>query len=192
MNVRAATIVLVLVLVDATAGPAQVKNYKAPGSLESTRDLECVASARLDSKYTPADLYAAMGRCVQQNRYDPAVFLYALAGVYGRYDTLRVADKTAHQAIAVLQMQTAAVFSPTKEAAFKKALQATLGSPDGLATTCKEIVRIGPPGYHPRYMIQHGMGAFRADGPAADLVEGFDAPAAWKRSLDTYLHCPGL
>jgi len=36
------------------------------------------------------------------------------------------------------------------------------------------------------------MGAFLKSGPADGLVKNFDAKAAWKQALDTYLHCPGL
>jgi hypothetical protein len=110
--------------------------------------------------------------------------------VYGRYDTLRVADKTAHQAVTVLQMQMFSSMSKEKAAAFRKGLQDSLGVPASLAVVCGDIARIGPPGYHPRYMIQHGMGAFQKGEPSDGLVAGFDAPAAWKQSLDSYLHCP--
>jgi hypothetical protein len=193
--VRPNTVIIVSALaLLAAAGElaAQTKNYEAPGNLESTNDVGCVGPARLQNKYTPPDLYRALGRCLQQEKYREAAFLFALAGVYGRYDTQRVADRTAHQAIAVLRMQTFAPLSKDKEDGFKKTLQESLGSPGGLAAACREITRIGPPDYHPRYMIQHGMGAFLKDGPSDGLVTGFDAPAAWKRSLESFLHCPGL
>ena len=175
---------------------AQVTNYEAPGNLESTHDVGCVGSEKLQSKYTPADLYRAAELCVRRATYREAAFLYAMAGVYGRYDTLRVADKTAHQALTVLQMQAFGALGQGPQEAFKTAIKESLGSPAGLAAACKEIQRIGPPAYHPRYMIQHGMGAFTKDGATKDgstkdgLVTPFDASAAWKRSLDTYLHCP--
>jgi hypothetical protein len=56
---------------------------------------------------------------------------------------------------------------------------------------CKEVERIGPPAYFPRYMIQHGMGAFLNNGSGDGLVKDFDAKAAWQESLAGYLHCSG-
>ena len=172
---------------------AQVKSHEAPGNLESTHDVGCVGSDRLQPSYTPADLYRATSQCVRRAEYRDAVFLFAMAGVYGRYDTLRVADKSAHQAVTVLQMQALGPLPQERREAFGTVVQQTLGSPDGLASVCKELRRIGPPRYHPRYMIQHGMGAFLTDGTTPDgLVTPFDGVAAWKRALDTFLHCPSL
>jgi hypothetical protein len=188
-----ARIVAALTLLAASAaGAAEVRNHEASGNLESTHDLGCVGSTRLSPTHTPPDLYRALEQCVQRDAYEEATFLFALAGVYGRFDTLRVADRSAHQAVTVLVMQTFGAVGESKTAAFRKRLQESLGSPAGLASTCAEIRRIGPPGYHPRYMIQHGMGAFVKSGSSDGLVPGFDAASAWKSSLDGYLHCPGI
>ncbi len=170
----------------------QFKNYEAPGNLESKNDLGCVGAEKLGNRYTPADLYKAVSKCVESSKYKEGVFLFALAGVYGRFDSLRVEDKTAHQAVTVLLMQALGSQDKNKQAAFKEGLNKTLGTPEGLAAACKDIVRIGPPDYFPRYMIQHGMDAFLKSGSGNGLVIGFDERAAWKQSLDTYLHCPGL
>jgi hypothetical protein len=146
----------------------------------------------MENKYTPTDLYKAVSKCAQAGKYKDGAFLFAVAGVYGRFDTLRVMDKTAHQAVTVARMQALSTLNEDKQAAFKDSLNKTLGNPEGLAAACKDIVRIGPPNYYPRYMIQHGMGAFLKSGSGDGLVKDFDAKAAWKQSLDTYLHCPGL
>lgn len=169
----------------------QIKNYEAPGNLESKYDLGCVAAEKLENKYTPTDLYKAVSKCAQTAKYKDGAFLFAVAGVYGRFDTLRVTDKSAHQAVTVAQMQALSILDKDKQTAFKDSLNKTLGNPEGLAATCKEIVRIGPPNYYPRYMIQHGMGAFLKSDAGDGLVKDFDTKAAWKQSLDTYLHCPG-
>ena len=188
-----ARIVVALVLLVASAArAADVRNHEAPGNLESTHDLGCVGSARLSPTHTPPDLYRALEKCVQRDAYEEATFLFALAGVYGRFDTLRVADRSAHQAVTVLVMQTFGSMGEPKTTTFRGRLQESLGSPTGLVATCTEIRRIGPPSYHPRYMIQHGMGAFVKSGSGDGLVSGFDAGSAWKASLDGYLHCPGL
>lgn len=176
---------------DNTALP-QVKNYQAPGNLESKHEVGCVGPGKLSNEYTPADLYRALSKCVESSQYKEGVLLFALAGVYGRFDSLRVEDKTAHQAVAVLTMQALGSQGKKKQAAFQEILKKTLGNREGLAATCKDIVQLGPPNYYPRYMIQHGMGAFSKSGSGDGLVKDFDTKSAWKRSLDTYLHCPGL
>lgn len=170
----------------------RIRNYEAPGNLESKNDLGCIGADKVENKYTPTDLYKAVSKCANTGMYKEGAFLFAVAGVYGRFDTLRVEDKSAHQAIAVARMQALSTLDKGKQTAFQEKLKATLGNPEGLAAVCKEIVRIGPPNYFPRYMIQHGMGAFLKSGGGDGLAKDFNAKAAWKQSLDSYLHCPGL
>lgn len=169
---------------------AETRNYEAPGNLESTYDIGCPDASKLSNKYTPADLYRAVSKCAEQGAHKEGAFLFALAGVYGRYDTFRVADATAHQAVTVLLMQAFARLSKEKKIALKDGIKNALGNAEGRAAMCKDVVRIGPPNYYPRYMIQHGMDAFLKKGPSDGLVKDFDAEAAWQKSLDTYLHCP--
>lgn len=169
-----------------------IRNYEAPGNLESKHGIGCVGADKVENKYTPTDLYRAMSKCAGAGMYKEGSFLFAVAGVYGRFDTLRVVDKSAHQAVAVARMQALSTLDKDKQTAFKESLNKTLGNTAGLAAACKKIVRIGPPTYFPRYMIQHGMGAFLQRGDGGGLAKDFNAKAAWKQSLDTYLHCPGL
>ena len=73
--------VIALALLGASAaGAADVGDHEAPGNLESTHDLGCVGAARLSSAHTPPDLYRALEKCVQQETYDDATLLFALAG----------------------------------------------------------------------------------------------------------------
>ena len=164
-----------------------IQNYEAQGNLISENNLGCVGPEKLSNKYTPADLYKATAKCINQNNNEKAVFLFALAGVYGRFDTLRVADETAHQAVTVLLMETFGSLDEHKKDTFKKVLMNTFKE---RVILCKKIVLIGPPDYYPIYMIQHGMGAFLGRKANSDIVANFDVQAAWKKSLDTYLHCP--
>jgi hypothetical protein len=171
---------------------AEFKNYQSPGSLESKYDIGCVGSEKLENKYTPADLFKAFIKCTEQEKYKEGTFLFVLAGVYGRFDTFRVADQTAHQAVTVLRMQAFEAMEKSKKSSFMDTTKKTLGTPEILGEICKDIQRIGPPNYYPRYMIQHGMGAFTKSGATNDLLPDFDPATGWKKSLDTYLHCPGL
>jgi hypothetical protein len=71
---------------------------------------------------------------------------------------------------------------------FKSAAQVHLsaGSSD-LSRICKEIKKMGPPAYHPTYMIQHGMASLA--GADDGIKQDFDSGEAWAESLKNYLHC---
>jgi len=199
-GIRFLSTVIVIVIVtasvacnSATAEPPQrpqVVNHAAPGNLESNHDLGCIGGEQIENRYTPTDLYKSVAVCVRAGRYREADLLFAVAGVYGRFDTLRVSDKSAHQATQVALMQALAPLDEARKTAFRESLPKLFGDPQGLASSCREIERTGPPNYFPRYMIQHGMGAFLPAVPGNGLVENFDPKAAWKQSLDSYLHCP--
>jgi len=173
---------------------AEFRNYETPGNLESKHDLGCVESDQLNNQHTPADLFRALKKCLAEKKYQPGAFLFAIGGVYGRFDTLRVADQTAHQGVTVLRMQALSIFEkdPDVKSQFTSELKKTLGTPDSLKNVCQEIQRIGPPQYFPRYLIQHGMDAFNPQPNTDGLVSSFDAKVAWKKALDSYLHCPNL
>ena len=174
--------------VDPGAQPT-IHNHEAPGNLESKYDLDCIAASQVKNQYTPTDLYQAMAKCITDGKYQDGAFLFALAGVYGRFDILRVEDSTAHQAITVALMQALGPLDQDKRTAFQEGIK-TAFLPENLAAMCKKVERIGPPGYFPRYMIQHGMNAFYNNDGGDGLVKDFDAKAAWQQSLTSYLHCP--
>ena len=171
------------------ASRPQIKNYEALGNVESKHEPGCIGTANLSNKFTPVDLYRAVVVCAKQGKNKDGALLFGLAGAYGRFDTLRVSDNSAHQAVSVLKMILSGM-APDQQNAFQEAVSKTFGSPDGLAAACKEIKRIGPPNYYPEYMIQHGLDAFIKSGSDDGLVKDFNAQAAWKESLDSYLHCP--
>lgn len=171
---------------------SQVKNYESSGNLEPTNKIGCVATEKLSNKFTPVDLYKSVSVCIDQGKYKEGAIIFALAGVYGRYDTLRVSDKTAHQAVSVLMMQQLGNMPLDQQSKLQTSLTETLGNPTNLDAVCKKFVRVGPPEYVPRYMIQHGMGAFTRSQQDNGLVANFNASAAWKQSLDGYLHCKDL
>lgn len=176
----------------ATATQSQITIIEAPGNLESTQDIGCAPISDLKDTYTPPDLYNGMMECINQDNYSSAIFFFALAGVYGNYDTLRVTDTTAHAAISVLTQQSLSSLDNAQKDALSQEAQNTLGNPDKLPMVCNEILRIGAPQYYPSYMIQHGMNAITGSNPEDALVKDFDSTAAWKKSLDAYLNCPNL
>lgn len=148
----------------------------------------CPEPATITNTHTPPDLYRDMAACIERGAYDTAVLFFGLAGVYGRIDTYRVVDYTAHQVIEVLQLQMLDPLTDAQKERFLETLTAKneKGSPAHQAV-CAWMQSVGPPAYHPAYMIQHGMKAFAAD--ATPLKENFDAAAAWAEALLTYVHC---
>lgn len=166
-----------------------VVNHQAPGNLESTQALSCAVANDLKNTYTPPDLYRGMVSCINQGDYSSAVYFFALAGTYTYYDSLRVADTTAHQAHTVLLQNSLASLDDAHKDALRRALQSSLGNREKLPAVCRRIAHVGAPRYYPRYMLQHGMGAFL--GTSGDgLVKPFDSEAAWKRAMRGYLRCP--
>ena len=170
---------------------AQTTNYEAPGNLQARTDLGCLKIEALRNTYTAADLYRSNASCVKQDDLESAVYSSALAGVYGRYDSMRVADQSAHQAQTVLRLNFANSLTEEQKKQFMGRLSATASDPSSLAKLCGRIREVGPPNYQPTYMIQHGMGAFTG-AKGNGLVSNFDSAAAWEKALDTYLHCPKL
>jgi hypothetical protein len=184
--------VLTLFLCAGSGSWAQVTNYTTEGNLEPTHNIGCAEPSKITNEHTPADLYLGLGQCLEEGNLEGGVLLFALAGVYGRYDTLRVSDRSAHQATTVLRMTYLDSADESTRTKFGEILKETLGSPDGLASICSQVRRIGAPAYSPRYMIQHGMGVITGNSTKDGLVVDFEPESAWEKSLDTYLHCPGV
>lgn len=168
---------------------AQAVHVVTAGNLQAHASMACINLAGATSSLTPADIYPGVGACASNGDFENAVALYALAGAYGRFDGLRVADQTARDAPRVLQLAT---FNSLAPAALEKLIgeaNRQMKDPARLAQICRSIGRVGKPNYLPAYMIQHGMAAF--NGIEGDgLVADFNADAAWKATVDDYLHCP--
>lgn len=173
-----------------TPGAGSIVNREAAGNLAATRPaLGCIEAARVESSMNPADLYASMEACARADRPQDALLLFGLAGVYGRFDTLRVADRSAHQGIQIIHRRHVDAVPPAQWAPVQELLRQTTSTPAELARFCARVRGIGHPTYHPAYMIQHGMGAFLGQG-GDPLVPSFDPAAGWESALDSYLHCP--
>jgi hypothetical protein len=170
--------------------PSGIVNHEATGNIAPTRPpMGCIEPSRVETSMNPADLYASMEACAVADRPDDALFLFAVAGVYARFDTLRVADRSAHGGAHVLNRRHVNAVPPAQWAPIQQRLGRTSSDPAELAPFCARVRAAGPPTYHPAYLIQHGMGAVLGQG-GDPLVAGFDAPAAWESALDSYLHCP--
>lgn len=152
--------------------------------------VSCLDKSKLSSKPNPSDLWKSIASCISSESYDEAVFMYAMAGTFGRFDTLRVADKSAHQATKVLPMLAFGTLQKDKVAAFQARVQQILGNDSIRATYCAEIESFGPPNYFPSYMLQHGLGATSDSNNSQPFVVPFDPKAAWPKAVKEYLQCP--
>jgi len=152
--------------------------------------VSCLDKSKLSSKLNPFDLWKSIASCISSEQYDEAVFIYAMTGAFGRFDTLRVADKSAHQATKVLPMLTFGTLQKDKVAAFQARVQQTLGNDSIRATYCTEIESFGPPDYFPSYMLQHGLGAISGANDSQPFVVPFDPKSAWPQAVKEYLQCP--
>lgn len=165
-------------------------NYRVEGSLASTRTIGCIALAQAQNTFTPPDLYRGTLACITQNNPEAAVGLFALAGLYGRFDAERVADTSAGQAKSVLIMNTFAAVSAEQKTQFGEAFQRVTGDPQQLAALCAAVQKIGLPDYYPAYMVLHGIKAFTGNPQDATLRKDFEPAKTWSRLQTAYLHCP--
>jgi hypothetical protein len=153
--------------------------------------LACITQDKLTNKFSPLELWKNIAICIDQEKYDAGVFMYALAGVYGRFDIQRVADQSAHQASKVLPMMVFDSGNKAKVAAFKEKIGQTLGNDQLRTRFCKDIAQMGLPDYYPTYMTQHGLQAASGRSSVDQvLVPNFNSSVAMKEALSGYLMCP--
>lgn len=157
-----------------------------PGNLKPTHKVGCVSMDKASNTWTPADVFPAMRACIDKGNYTDAVDLFSLATSYGRFDMARVPDRSAWNAIQVLQMQYLQDVTPAQKAGFNKAAEAMLQNRDDI---CMQLEKLGPPDYVPKYMIEHGMVAFTGTLKNGGLVNDFNGQSAWAEVLHDYAHC---
>jgi hypothetical protein len=174
-------------------------NIRTEGSLESKNNLGCIPTAQLSNHYTPADMYRASAQCLREENFFQAIVLFYTAGAYGVYDGMRVSDPSAGQARqALILMHVTPVLQQMpddKKATWKSGVQQVQDANSQLSQEiCTNLLRLGPPDYYPRYMINHGLIAItnalqrKAVDEQAQLVPNFDSQKAWNRTIHS-LHC---
>ncbi|MBG23538.1 MAG: hypothetical protein CMF22_08795 [Idiomarinaceae bacterium] len=170
----------------AKQGQGAILNLESERNLESPQPLACVPLSDITAQLNPVDLITGVAQCIEQEHYAQAADLYTAAMTYGYYDTLRVSDQTAHQALMVTRMNAFAQAEQADLVALQDAIAARLEVPE----LCQQLTTLGAPQYHPDYMIQHGMEAFSAmPEDKGGLVADFDAQAAWEHALQTVPKC---
>ncbi|MEM6494024.1 MAG: hypothetical protein AAF650_06555 [Pseudomonadota bacterium] len=168
---------------------AQVRNFEAEGNLAPNAPLQCTALERVGAASNPVDLYTAARDCLLQDRYEEARAIILLGDVRGRFDTKRVKDKTAHQAVLVAKQSALASVDDERLSALRESFR-LLQDPSKRLDFCGVVGALAPPSYFPQYMVSHGMGAFAGQSGSGALVEEFDAPATYRDVVEDYLNCP--
>ena len=113
----------------------------------------------------------------------------ALAGVYARYDSLRVIDITARPAEDMVRIKYMSALTDAEQTSFLGKLKETAESKEKLEAVCANVRRLGAPTYHPTYMTQHGMAALLIGDPNDGLIPNYDSAHAWSSALTEFLHC---
>jgi hypothetical protein len=170
---------------------ARLTSLYSEGNLESTHALGCVPLSQASNRDSPPDIYRGVAACLAQDEIAAAVQLHVLGAAYGRFDALRVQDRTAHQAMLALWAPIAANSNGEQRAAWQEEVLRLRRDGPARDSLCAKLRKLGPPAYYPRYMIQHGMGAFTGDAGKPALAPGFDGAAAWSRVLTDPLLCGG-
>lgn len=148
---------------------------------------QCPAPETIGAAMTPVELYGGISTCLREKRYDEAAQLYAVSQAFGYYDTLRVTDRSAHQAVAVLRMAIGGQLADRgQQEAFQGAIGRLAADRNG---TCGRLKAIGHPTYYPAYMINHGLAAFRGE-TATSLDPSFVPEQGWKTTMTQYMKCP--
>ncbi len=165
-------------------------NLEAKGNLKSNYAIGCVPLTKLTNRHTPADIYPAFAKCIEENNLEDGARLFFLAGTYGRFDILRVTDKSAHQAIPALQFMSFRNINKDKRKTFMRKLKKEIikNNYKEKSKICTEIKEFGYPKYYPSYMVQHGLNAFQSKNDNA-IKYDFDAEYIWEQSLNGYMHC---
>ena len=160
-------------------------NVHRKGALQSNFHVGCVDMVDIKNLYTPADLYPAAKRCLNDEDFNRAAEIFLFANLYANYDPLRMRDRHANQAKAVLRQKNFSGLKRSTINRWKKFMQTTYakGSVEHTAF-CIEARQIGHPRYRPDYMMLHTLSAF-SSGFDLDraLIKDFDENEIWEKLL---------
>lgn len=173
--------ILLTLLLPIRADAQRSVNFVTEGNLASSRSEPLKSIDEATSSDTPVDLIDLAAAKVKEGDYEHAAMAFSVGMAYGSYDTLRVADRSAHQGITVLFLEKMGDLSTEQKTKFKNAMAELEKNNKPVMNI---LARVGKPSYHPSYMIQHGIKAFEpGQQPNGGLVEGFDGDQAWAKVL---------
>ena len=183
MNLRKIAIFLIVALQQACVfnqpETQQDINSDADKIVErKTQHYICESIDDITNQQAPPDSLAIMDACIKDKNYLGAAKYLVLAKLYGHYDSRRVNDKTAGQAVSVLLSYYTISYSEAQISRFNSTNTEFQKDRDNWGSFCRSIQKIGKPDYYPKYMVLHGMKAFtgiEGDG----LTSNFDEQKNW-------------
>ena len=161
---------------------------KIPAYLTSSSENVCLDKGALANSYTPADLYPSIKLCIDEGKQEHAIYSYMLASAYSLFDAKRVVDKTAHQAIELIQKHSIWTLTALEQDKFQQKLTAFIDSPESMQAACSFLQSVGKPAYSPDYMVEHGVKRITAE-HANGIDKNFQADITWKTTLISQLKC---
>ncbi|GAA6186804.1 hypothetical protein [Aliiglaciecola sp. NS0011-25] len=148
----------------------------------------CIDKNSLNQTISPVDLYPSIKQCIIDGEDELAIYNYVLASAYGIYDSKRVVDATAHQAINIIQKHSIWSLTALEQDKFQQKLTAFIESPESMQAACDFIQNLGKPQYIPDYMIEHGVKKLTEENPDG-LANNFSEESNWSSILATQLKC---
>lgn len=146
----------------------------------------CMVLEDVDSSLDPVAITRSMLACIEQEKYEEAVDLFNIGGVFAKFDTQRVSDVSAHSAYPALKAHAAQLLYQAQQERFNQQ-QRTISAGDLYHDKlCRFATRLPPPSYAPTYMTNYGMGAFTG---TPQMENDFDPKLAWGKVLSSYLKC---
>lgn len=152
----------------------------------TTAQAKCMTLEEVTRGMDPVYLTRSMLSCIDQERYNDAVDLFNIGGVFAKFDTYRVYDRSAHAAYGALKVQASNLLTKAQNDRFQAALKTRSNADDYLGKMCAFVYTLHPPTYHPTYMTNHGMGSFTG---ATQMVENIQLNVAWEDVRTEYLGC---
>ncbi|MCW2477103.1 MULTISPECIES: hypothetical protein [unclassified Symbiopectobacterium] len=182
----ASTLFLSLLLVGCQSATRSLPDSAAGNSGNSaSAGLEFAGqTCRTDPLYAasggPDALYAEMNACVRAQKFDRAVFLYALAGSYTWFDASRIGTQYAKMAHGKRLGEALAQLSEKQVSQFWERIRATMQDPGKKTMICDKVKLAGMPTHSIDYMRVE-----KSSGVAAKPREQHQ----WEMSVNNYLLC---
>ena len=161
----------------------EITNYGNEGSLSISQELGCIDFTQAGPAHSPPDLFNASKECVYEDDFINAAKLCVIARIYGAFDSARVADKSARQAIKMLEIQYNNDVRGSDMSYLTAQAKILAVDSDWCFTLKKALIALGHPTYHPTYMILHGMSAFTEDPHQEPFIKGYDPKKIWAKVL---------
>ncbi len=182
--------VLILVcftLLVGCANNTQVTNYESKGNLAANNPIVCVSYTSVGSESTPADIVTGAKDCAKAYKYNEAAELLMVASAYAYFDTQRVTDKTAHDALNALFSKEFGFLTEVERIELLSSIDALDNKQPRKSEICAYLISAPLPSYFPDYMIAQGMGTF-TDSSNEPLIKDFNAIEAWSNSM-AFIKC---